>query len=157
MNPEIIDSSTLGEARDWMRDHASKGDRCPCCRQFVKVYRRKLNSGMAAWLIRFHRATDSDRQYHDAIRTVARGAGDWSLLSHWGLVGPHPDKPGFWRETLLGVRFVHRITSVRSHAVLYDGHLLRLDGDPVEIEWCLGNRFNYDELMGERPRSEEPE
>ena len=40
------DGMTLGEARDWLRERIEDGEECPCCRQFAKVYRRRLYATM---------------------------------------------------------------------------------------------------------------
>ncbi len=36
---------------------------------------------------------------------------------------------------------------VPRHALIYDGRLLRLEGELVGIRDCLGDKFDYDELM----------
>ena len=51
----IEDSDSLGTAREWLRSQAKDGARCPCCRQYVKVYRRKLNSSMSRALMIMYR------------------------------------------------------------------------------------------------------
>jgi hypothetical protein len=148
------DSVTLGEARSWLRDRAAKGERCPCCRQNVKVYRRKLNAGMAAWLIRFMLATRYGEWRH--FRATARGSGDWSILRFWGLIEKSEDEVGVWRVTKLGRDFASRRVLVLSHAVIYDNQCLRLDGDPITVVNALGRKFDYQELMRERPYSNQP-
>lgn len=154
----LDDSTSLGDARAALRAHAASGEDCPLCKQYVKVYRRKLNSNMARWLIRFHHATSGNRQWTHATHAVWTQLGEeYSKLAHWHLIEKHPDRVGFWRETELGVAFVLNEISVESHAVVYDGECLRLDGTPVSIVTVLGKHFDYAELMRERPESNEPQ
>jgi hypothetical protein len=160
MNPS--DAYTLKEAKSWLRDRAAKGEHCPCCNQMVKVYRRKLGGSMCRSLIAFYRAGwRGDRRWTHFSSTLTndgiayRGA-DYGKLAYWGLLLAHPDQIGFWRVTGLGVRFIEQDALVPSHAVIYDGECIRLDGDPIGILASLGLRFDYNELMGERPISGEP-
>ena len=154
----IEDTATLGQARDWLRREAKAGARCPCCRQYVKVYRRKLNSSMARALIHFHKSVGSEWFHADAVIKKMRGSrGDYCKLVHWGLIERSVDEhSGWWKITVLGLAFVQNRTTVKSHAVLYDGKVLRLEGDPVSIVTTLGKHFDYSELMAERPLAREP-
>jgi hypothetical protein len=154
---DLQDSATVTEARDWLREKSAKGDRCPCCRQFVKVYRRKLNAGMAYWLVRFYRLTGGDDGWYDVLRLLPRGAGDWSVLKHWGLIEKHRDHQGYWKITSDGADFARNQITEPSHVILYDDRLLRFDGGETTIREALGKKFDYAELMGERPESGEPE
>jgi hypothetical protein len=38
---------TITEAKDFLNENYKDGCICPCCNQTVKLYKRKLNSGMA--------------------------------------------------------------------------------------------------------------
>ena len=159
---ENMDLVTVAEARDALREHAAKGERCPLCKQYVKVYRRKLNAGMVRWLIRFHRATGGSGKWIHATHVkldgepVSEVGCEYSKLAHWGLIEQHPERSGLWRETVDGMAFAMNQWTVLSHAVIYDNRCLRLDGDPVKIIEALGAKFDYWELMGERPPSNEP-
>ena len=147
--------STLEEARDWLRGQSATGARCPCCRQFVKVYRRKLNSSMARWLIRWHRATEGDCQFHKSS-IIHSSSGEWGVLRNWTLIEPNDDW-SMWRQTEIGRLFVENRAVVPSHAVIYDNRCLRVEGDSISIVRSLGRKFDYNELMGERPISGEPQ
>ncbi len=149
------DDVTLGFAREWLRKRAARGERCPLCRQFTKVYRRNINSGMARWMIRFYLAGAHDGNFH-SHRLTSRGAGDWSLLEHWCLILRNPNMSGHWQLTGPGMSFVHNTLRVPEYAVLYDSNLQGLEGAMVGIEECLGRKFNYLDLMAQRPESGEP-
>lgn len=142
--------ATLAEARAWLRGRIDAGERCPCCTQFAKVYRRKIYGTMARTLIRMWRKggttewvdmTAVDRGHGN------RGGGDDAKLRYWGLIEPHPEHEALWRVTPAGEQWVLGNTTVPCYARIYDGRCLSLVGDPVTIRQALGKRFDYDELM----------
>jgi hypothetical protein len=148
----IDDASTMAEARDWLRLRAPKGERCPCCQQFVKVYRRKLNAAMARAVIILHQHGRGWVQFDHLVRGASSKLGhDFIGLHYWGLTEKHAERAGYWRITDKGESFARNESEVNSHAVLYDGRCIRLDGDQLSIRTALGRRFDYDELMRERP------
>lgn len=137
-------ASSLAAARSWLRERLPVGTRCPCCGQFAKVYRRKLNSGMARSLIRMYNAAGLSWQHIPPTRREEGGK-----LALWGLVEAGEGRNAQWRVTVAGAQFVNRELAVPGYAVLYDGTLIRLDGNPVLITDALGDRFDYAELMAE--------
>ena len=146
------DAMTLAEARDELRRLVDDGYRCPLCTQFAKVYRRKLNSGMARSLIRMWRKAGLDWiNVPDQIGARSREEGK---LRYWGLVEEADveredgGRAGWWRVTREGARFVTGKITVPKYARIYDGRCLGLHGEPVTIRDCLGERFDYAELMG---------
>lgn len=152
------DSMTLKDARDELRKRVQHGHECPCCKQFAKVYKRRLNHVPAAALIALYR--EAGREFAHLPTIVKRrlpqfaNQGGYTVLSaHWKLIeeerASRPDggRTGYWRVTTLGEDFILRRASVPSHAELYDDRLLKFYGDPAMIEDCLGKRFNYAELM----------
>jgi hypothetical protein len=146
------ETDTLGAARDWLRERVDEGVACPCCTQFAKVYRRKINSGMAHALIRMHRHAGSDWFYLPDITAQWQGR-DEAGLRYWGLIEELQEKredggrAGWWRITPLGTRFVRRAVRVPKYARVYDGRCLSLVGEPVSIIDALGDKFDYHELM----------
>lgn len=155
--PTVPDDATLGEAKEWLRQRIAEGARCPCCTQFAKEYRRKLNSGMAFALVRMYQLHGTSWQDKTiTLKGAAAAARDESLLRHWGLLeedkrtradGGHA---GWWRVTDLGEQFIQGRVKVRSHVVLYDNRFRGLNGFEVTIEQCLGSRFSRAELMALR-------
>ena len=142
---------TLKEAQDWLRDRIDVGAECPCCHRFAKVYRRKLNSNMAAGLIRMWRKSGRDWCYLPDVQ----GYGDEvTRLQHWGLIESMPDRAddgnrsGMWRITSRGESFLHGELTVLSHARIYAGRCLGVSGRPITIRHALGSHFDYNELMG---------
>jgi hypothetical protein len=130
---------------------------CPCCDHAHRNYRRKLNSGMAAVLIRIYRlGGGAEANWINVVRifpnTTHRG-GEWSLLRHWGLVLPSGRRTGVknsvgdWRLTPLGVAFVEGVVDVPRYVEVRNGKLIDKSAETTRIVAALGNAFRYDELM----------
>ena len=155
---------TLNEAKTELRKNWKEGAECPCCTQFVKLYRRTITSSMAAWLIEFFHA-DLDGDPEGWIKVSARDwkymkGGDYAKLRHWGLIEAHPDNQeagapdrksaGYWRITMHGRDFVRGRCAVRQHVHIFADRRIEsgAGGNPVLIWECLRNRFSYNDLMG---------
>jgi hypothetical protein len=150
---KIEPTTTLAEAKEWIKEQArANGAHCPACTQFVKVYRRKLNSGMARSLIKMWRAAGQEWQY--IPETVGGRSREEGKLAAWGLIEDSRHrredggKAGVWRVTDLGAQFVRRAATVQKYALMFDARCLGLVGSQVSIVDVLGDRFSYDELMG---------
>ena len=129
------------------------GSTCPCCGQYVRVYKRKLNSIMAKWLIWLvRRDRSSDELWHDIRRAAVRG-GDYAKLLHWGLVAhkqntdPSKRTSGLWRPTSIGVQFALNQCRAPSHVHIYNNRPVAFSTRSVSIVEALGARFDYQELM----------
>lgn len=145
--PEGNDS--LDSARQWLRARLDDGERCPCCTQFAKVYRRKIYSTMARTLIAMWRrgSTTEWLDINDVRKSLdLKGGGDGTKMRYWDLIEAHPDLP-LWRVTSLGEQWVRDTITVPRYARIYDNRCLSLVGDPVTIREALGVRFNYNDLM----------
>lgn len=146
----------LDEARTWLRMRREEGAKCPCCKQLTRVYRRRLNSGMAHALILLYKAAGTDWVHKPTILSgVGAAARDESLLRYWGLLyeATHAERPdggraGWWRVTAPGAEFVRGERSVPEYVVVYDGRGLRTEGRMISIQDALGKRFNLNELLG---------
>lgn len=143
---------TLKQARDRLFDfieNNSKGMHCPCCSQFVKVYKRRLNAGMAEGLIKLYK-TDKNDFVHTASLIQCH---EFAQLSWWGLIEeedtlrPDGGRTGRWRITPDGIKFVEGYLMVQPYALVFDAECFGLQGVKVDIKRCLGKRFNYRELM----------
>jgi hypothetical protein len=152
-------TGTLEEAKEWLRKRVDKGASCPCCTQFAKVYKRKLNSSMARGLLVLLRYATAHPDEDLHIPSIFReekvcSSNDGALLRHWGLIqacsGVRSDgstRIGFYRLTQLGREFALDRVSVPMYAILYSERLLRLSKEQTSIRDALGNKFNYQELM----------
>ena len=155
MSSPLSPTTPLIGVKSWLRARVDKGETCPCCGQFAKVYRRKINSGMARSLIRMYLAGESEKLNYIHVPTaVGSRSREEGKLRYWGLVEeelekrPDGGRSGYWRVTPSGELFVKGLMTVYSHARIYDGRCLGLTGTQVNIMDALGDRFDYDELMG---------
>lgn len=145
-------NTTLHQLRTWLLGKAEEGAACPLCQQHVKIYKRKLNSGMARSLIMMYRAGGLD--YVHLPTTIGSRSREEGKLRYWGLVEeeiarrPDGGRAGYWRVTRVGELFVKGETTVYSHARVYNGRCMGLFGEQVSIKDALGAKFSYDELMG---------
>lgn len=160
---ERFNGDNLEEARLWVQTNLRSGVTCPCCGQFCKVYRRKLNSTMARALILIYhwfQAHPQEKWLHvpdflvkvKADSTVA--GGDVSKLRFWDLLeaqkGQRADgsgRVGFYRITDLGRKFIEGKAAVPRYAFTYNQLLLRMSDEMTTIEQALGDRFDYGVLM----------
>lgn len=148
-----VKKETMAQARD-------KGTSCPCCGQFVKVYKRTVNSTMARQLIKAYREHGYE-WFHtrDVVLAKSAGAGDFSKLEYWGLIFRKPHiqgeenkrTSGMWHVTNKGVAFIKGNHCIPQYAYIFNGKLLELDGPDTHIEHSLGKKFDYRELMGWAP------
>ena len=147
----FTDDMTLAQARDQLRDLVDRGCQCPCCTQYAKVYRRKINSGMARSLIRMWRLAGTD--WINVPTSIGARSREEGKLAYWQLVEESTDvrddggRAGWWRVTERGAQFVTNQLKVPKYARVYDGRCLGLRGELVTIRRCLSSRFDYDELM----------
>lgn len=146
------EGQSLAEARSWLREHAAKGERCPCCTQFVKIYERKIGAGMANALIIMynHAGQEWFRMPNISHRWKNR---DESNLKYWKLIVESTEKredggrAGWWQVTDLGVRFIYDDLRLPKYARTYDNRLLKYHGEELGILDALSTKFNYRDLM----------
>lgn len=161
--------ATVAQVKDWLRTRAKKGARCPCCKQYVKIYKRPLGAPMARWLIWLVRTWDhkfepcmlktvDNAAWIDIRLSPVRG-GDYAKLLHWGLVQHKLDvlekkngakdtrDSGFWRPTFKGIDFVKGGTQMASHVYLYDNVKIGEEKQLISIQDALGKKHSYKELM----------
>jgi len=162
--------ASLEDAKCWLRARFKKGASCPCCHQFVKLYKRPFNKSMAYVLLLiscYFRGDQVEECLHvpsyiaemvaDKPRRAAAVRGDWAKLKFWGLIEEKPEvrddgspRVGYWRMTLLGRQFVARQVKVPSHVYIYNGTpLQRVVEQQISIDDALGTEFSYEELMRE--------
>jgi hypothetical protein len=142
------DSMPLSDARATLRTLVDVGHQCPCCRQFSKVYRRRLNAGMAASLVKLWAAVGERPGVFAHGPSLPGDTHEISQLAWWGLIEDEPARrTGWWAVTDFGEQWLRARTTVRSHAVVYDGRRLRLDGESLSLRQALGTKFSYEELM----------
>lgn len=142
---------TLAQAKADLGALLSEGTTCPCCGQFAKVYKRKLHSAMARDLILAYRRAGTE--WFHVRQVLGHDGGDFAKLAMWDLIEeagerrPDGGRAGWWQITESGVLFVSGLGQVSKYARVYNGRRINLTGPLVTIEDCLGERFNYHQLM----------
>lgn len=148
--------TTLVEAIEWVKLNRPDGCICPCCEQFIKIYKRRLNAGMAYELLQLY-ILDKYKgvaYYHHSLFTK-RSIGEISKLVHWGLVEQEEKDEedtekrtsGSWAITQAGRDFVDNKIKVKSHVYLLNGKILGFSDTETDILESLGEKFDYEELM----------
>jgi len=156
---KIPDFETLEEAKQFLRDNWTEGVPCPCCTQFVKQYKRTLQSTMAVMLISLYKLErETGEEYHHVTEMMRgysiSGSGDFASSRFWGLTeeqknndNPDTNKSGYWKLTPLGKEFVKGKTEVFSHIKVFNAKHYGFDGKMITIRDALGKKFSYEELM----------
>ena len=147
---------TLEEAKAWLRARLKDGAECPCCEQYARMYKRKLNSNMVAFLIDLVRLSERAGWAWISYTSCRFTGRDYNYLQHWGLAitqrENEKDKShsGLWQPTQLGVDFVYGKVSVDSHILVYDNRKYGTppQSKPIDVFTALGKKFSYAELMG---------
>lgn len=157
---------TLEEGKQFLRDNWEKGARCPCCTQFVKIYKRRIHHTMARMLINLYLLDLKESRFYHTTEIQKElklsGTADFAKLVYWELIeeleenqNENTKTSGFWKITEKGRLFVQNKISVPSHAKIFDARLLGFEGDQVSIKESFGKFFNYSELMkGSEPQQE---
>lgn len=154
MPDQNFQETTVAEARAYLNSGLRKGVKCPCCTQYCRVYKRQIHSTIARMLIKLYGLGSGHHYIKLLMPTTSTAGGDFSLLRYWGLVEEMEDdgvkdskNTGYWKITETGKQFVRREIPMQKHAEVYNGKLVKLTGDDVLIDQCLGKRFSYWELM----------
>lgn len=119
-----------------------KGMTCPCCGQFAKIYKRRLDSSMVNGLRTMFECFGRQPFSVNDLLASSREAGK---LAYWHLVDAGETR-GTWRVSPLGEKFLHGEASVSSHVEVYNGTPLRMVGPSVFADEIVEG-FNYAELM----------
>ena len=154
--------NTIQEAKDFIVKNSRDGVRCPCCAQFVKIYKRPLNSMMAKQLILIYRwfvANPGEQWVHASqflthVRAVS--GGECAKLRFWGLIDEAAaalptngaKHHGLYAITDLGRDFVLCKVRVPKYIFLYNQNCMGLsDTDTTSIQEALSTKFDYATLM----------
>ena len=148
---------TIEEAKLFLRGNYKKGVKCPCCDQYVKLYKRSLNSGLATVLILLY--TNHFRQWTNVKKFLKdnsyQNSHDWTILRYWGLLEEMPKDyknkklktSGFWRVTDKGYKFLNLDIKVKQYVQIYNKKFYGFVGDKINIIDAFNNEFMYEKLM----------
>jgi len=136
------------------------GTHCPCCGQFAKIYRRRLNCQAAFGMVRLAAmgSAESFNTYQHVSKIMSgyggrTGGGDFAKAALWNLIEQMPnDAPerhtsGKWRLTQEGILFATNQIRIREYVNIYNGEVLNYSGGYVGIKDALHAQFNYAELL----------
>lgn len=146
----VTTNDTIAAGKAWLLARLEKGAPCPLCAQHAKLYKRKINSGMARSLIHMYRSAGKSWIH---VRLIGARSREEGKLAYWGLVeeqqgaGLHGGRAGYWRVTDKGEAFIQGQLKVPLYAKVYNGQVRGFDGSSVSIKDALGTKFNYEELM----------
>lgn len=141
---------TIAAGKAWLLERLDDGSDCPLCGQTAKMYRRKINAGMARSLITMYRLNALDWVH---VRDIGAASREEGKLAYWGLIeeqratANHGGRAGYWRVTPRGESFLRGLITVDKYARVYDGKLYGFTGGPVGIRDALGTKFSYEDLM----------
>lgn len=135
-----------------------KGVKCLCCTQHVKLYKRKINAQMCYYLIKLAKLTKHTQvgQKYFSVKQIGLDynlGGDWARLRHWGLIEEMPNyedakrTSGHWAITKKGKKFVNMKLSVPEKLLINNNTVHGFEGDNVNLQQALKNKFNYKQLM----------
>ena len=154
------DTMTVGEAREELLQHVADGTHCPCCEQYVKQYKRKLNVGMARFLILLAKKSSGQNPWLYVVDIFKNDDhphpirwGDYGKLRFWGLVESKDDlgkggkSAGYWRITEKGYQFLMGEIRVFKHIYSLNNKLVGFSSETIDIHDALGEHFDYYELM----------
>lgn len=137
-------------------DSRKKGYVCPCCNQYVKLYRRHFNSNMAVALLFLYR--NRHRSFiHLENEMKACGykrCGDASYLRHYKFIEVKKEKRedgsnrnGMYKISGLGILFCEMKSKAREYFLTFNNSCEGFDGEEIDILKALGRKFNYSELI----------
>jgi hypothetical protein len=151
---------TLKDAKDKLILGWEKGTDCPCCGQFVKLYKRLFDSGLARFMIALYKLSDGKPGVYidkDAIRFEAGldtlKATNYGIIKHWQVAhtfrGDNTAKrtSGQWSLTEYGKKLVEGSVSIPKYAFTYNKEVYKFSKERITIKGALGKHFNYAKLM----------
>lgn len=163
MNEKLDGYISIKDVKENVFKNYEKGIHCPVCRQYIKLYKRKITSSMAYALILIYRYFKNNPEekwlhvedYFKKITIPPTIRGDFPKLRYWALIekkkgqkeDSNPDV-GYYAITDKGKEFVKREIKVPRYIYIYNANVEKIGEEKINIESALGNKFRYDELMG---------
>lgn len=150
---------SLEEAKTQLRaSFKTKGMKCPCCTQFVKMYNRAITSAMACALIYIHKSGKREffhvEDYLKEIDCPSSIRGDFAKLRFFGLIESidltrkdGSDRSGYYKITQKGIDFVNGTIQVPRAVRIFNNATYGMDEEMIDIHQALKNKFSYKDLM----------
>lgn len=134
---------------------------CKICDQTCKVYTRNVKDGQSRDLIAlYHLSNRKPDQKFFKTHEFRKGKndGEFAKMVYWNLVemdmkltkkNTPTKKRGWWKITQVGIEFVRMQRRIPKWIKTYNSEIVEvLEGETTNIRECLGEKFDYDELMG---------
>lgn len=156
---KIDNNSTLAEVKAFLAKHYEKGCICSACGQNVKMYKKKIDSLMAVYLIKLYKLSNgsSGKYFHveNDLDVPLKVGGSWAKLRWWGLIEEQAKDElnttsrtsGYWKITERGIHYAKGEITLPKYVKLYNGKCRGSEGKKTTIQESLGDKFNYQELM----------
>lgn len=134
-----------------------KGFKCSECGSFVKEYIRSLNCNMSLALIALYKHSKNEfvKVEEFLLKHGYQRCGDFSYARFYGFLEPLKEnrldgskRNGFYRLTAYGRLFVEGKEKVPAKFKILHNTLTGFEGDNISIQQSLGEKFNYNQLMG---------
>lgn len=151
-------TDTIQDAKNFLRQNWKEGAICPCCAQVTKLYARSITSSMAHALILVYlsgaRGYFHAESFFKNSRCDKAIRGDFPKLKYFGLIEPMEGKSddgnpntGYYKITEKGIKFTEMTDVAPKHVYIYNNKMYGFSEEMVNIQSCLKNKFNYNELM----------
>ena len=163
----LYEGATLEQAGHiWYNIIKSDGGHCPVCDRWGKLYRRGISANMARQLVWLCQQTPREDGWIDVQNTAPKWllrAPQIGTLRHWNMVTDAPvaeskskskskrkskaRSAGLWKPTAIGLEFAYNRISVPKYKYVYNDTVFDTEGPDVTILDCIGEHFDYNELM----------
>lgn len=146
-------NGTVAQARTWLRTRIKTGVSCPCCDQYARLYRRKLNATMAYALIWMCRQDNGWIDMPKRAPRIVIATNQLGTLALWEVIEQRANTDlarkhsGFWRPTERGRAFANNTLQLPTHVYLYNNKVQAWSETRGTIVDALGKQFSYRELM----------
>lgn len=155
---KLSDDIKLGFVRKYLAEKWEEGVECPCCHQWVRLYKRKLTSSMVKALKLMYDAPRGWMHVERYLKEQPIGPsvrGDFPKLRYWGLIEPKPAdnpkfpdavEPGYYRITDKGIAFVNGAVRVFERVKIYNDKFYGFEGKEIDYNTAKGNQFDIKDV-----------
>jgi len=155
----IENQSTVTEARLMLVSNLSKGVECPCCTQYVKLYRRAFTRAMAIGLKFLYDCQTTDKHgyvhledYLKDQKCASSIRGDMPKARFWGLIEGRNEKRdddskrnGYYKITKKGEDFIEGLICIPDAVFIFNNELHSISEKTTTYKECT-KKFKYYDL-----------
>jgi len=156
---KFSDEISLQSAKKIVEDNLSQGLYCPCCKQYIKQYKRAITSSMARCLIIFYQEQQlKPNEWLQLTRIFIKKRrmqpNDFTKFKMWKMIVQKPSEKedgnpdsGFYMLTEKGKQFVMGKIEVPRHCWVVRDEVDSFSKEMTTIKKALRNKFDYNRLM----------